>query len=85
MSILRSLFFSLLPLCLVFAAPVAAEAHCPQHCRHIILGHNRWGYVALVQGSWGLGGIADAPWVGGSVFGVSSYGPYPYGLYPWSK
>ena len=64
------------------AASTAAQAHCFGRCRHFGWPHNQWGYVGLIQGGWGLGGVADAPWVGGSVFAVTSYGPYPYGLYP---
>lgn len=63
------------------ATSSAAEAHCARNCRHNLWPHNQWGNVGLVRGGWGLGGIADAPWVGGSIVGVTSYGPYPYGLY----
>jgi hypothetical protein len=28
--------------------------------------------------TWGLGGPADAPWVGGAIVGVTPYGPNPY-------
>lgn len=67
-----------------FATWDSAKAHCVKNCRHNIWSNNQWGYVGLVRSGWGLGGVADAPWVGGSIVGVTSYGPYPYGLYPWS-
>jgi hypothetical protein len=61
-----------------------ADAHCYRSCRHNPWRHNQWGYIGLMQGGWGLGGIADAPWVGGSVFAVTSYGPPPYGIFPFN-
>lgn len=85
---LRVILLSALAICAVLAAPCGAQAHrlrgaWHQAWPHNRWGHNRWGYVGLARGAWGLGGIADAPWVGGSIIGVTSYGPYPYGLYPW--
>jgi len=65
------------------AALSTAEAQCVGKCRHNGWPHDQWGYVGLIQGGWGLGGVADAPWVGGSIFGLTSYGPHPYGLQPW--
>jgi hypothetical protein len=62
------------------AASGTAEAACFRYCRQGPWFHNQWGYGRLVRG-WGLGGIADAPWVGGSTFGVMPYGPHPYGPY----
>jgi len=59
-----------------------AEAHCFRYCRHYSVVRTPWGYGGLVQGGWGLGGPANAPWVGGSIFGVTAYGPYPYGPFP---
>jgi hypothetical protein len=67
------------------AALSTAEARCVRHCRHNVWPHNQWGYVGLIQGGWGLGGVADAPWVGGSIIGIGSYGPYPYGFYPFLR
>ncbi len=62
-----------------------AEAHRVRHCRVTKWPHNQWGYVGLMRGGSGLGGVADAPWVGGSIIGLSSYGPYPYGYYPFLR
>ena len=78
----RLLLLSMLLSGIGLAPPVAAEAHCLYHCRPHGWILNRWGYAGLVQGGWGVGGSADAPWVGGSIIGVESYGPGPYGLYP---
>jgi hypothetical protein len=66
----------------ILATSTAAEAHCWRSCRNFPLVRTPWGYGGLVQGGWGLGGPANAPWVGGSVFGVTAYGPYPYGPFP---
>jgi hypothetical protein len=79
----RVIVLSTLVICAVLIAPGEVQAHRLARGWHHAWSHNRWGYVGLIQGGWGLGGIADAPWVGGSIFGVSSYGRYPYGLYPW--
>lgn len=79
----RIIFLCILAICAVLATPGAVQAHRLGRGWHHAWPHNQWGYVGLIQGGWGLGGIADARWVGGSIFGVSSYGPYPYGLYPW--
>jgi hypothetical protein len=78
---IQILLAGMLVICAALAAPTATQAHCFGKCRHYWR-HNQWGYVGMIRGSWGRGGIADAPWVGGSIFGVSSYGPYLYGLYP---
>jgi hypothetical protein len=64
----------------MLAASGSAEAGCVRYCRQGPWFQNQWGYGRLVRG-WGLGGIADAPWVGGSTFGVMPYGPHPYGPY----
>ena len=66
----------------ILAASTTAEAHCWRSCRNYSLVRTPWGYGGLVQGGWGLGGPANAPWVGGSIFGVTAYGPYPYGPFP---
>ena len=75
--------FVAIVMCTAFAASTPAQARCFSHCRQGGWPHNQWGYVGLVQGGWGLGGVADRPWVGGSIIAVSSYGPYPYSLYPF--
>lgn len=80
----RIILLSTLAICTVLTATCEVQAHRLRSSWHHAWPHNRWGYVGLARGAWGLGGIADAPWVGGSIVGVSSYGPYPYGLYPWS-
>jgi len=57
-----------------------AQAHClVRSCRYFFVPtvRNQWGYGGLVQ-TWGLGGPADAPWVGGAIVGVTPYGPNPY-------
>jgi hypothetical protein len=64
----------------VLAPAGTAEAGCFRSCRQAPWLQNQWGYGRYVRG-WGLGGIADAPWVGGSTFGVMPYGPHPYGPY----
>jgi hypothetical protein len=60
------------------APTTTAFAQCSQNCRPHPWLQGHWGYGAYVR-TWGLGGPADAPWVGGSVTGVTPYGPYPYG------
>jgi hypothetical protein len=79
----RVILLSTLAICALLTAPSEVQAHRLGRGWHYGWPHNQWGYVGLIRGGWGLGGIADAPWVGGSIIGVSSYGPYPYGLYPW--
>ena len=65
------------------AALSPAEARCFRYCsyhpwaRNQFRVRNQWGYGGLVR-TWGLGGPADAPWVGGAITGVTPYGPYPY-------
>jgi hypothetical protein len=54
-----------------------AEARCARYCRHNLWVRNEWGYGGMVR-TWGLGGVADAPWVGGALTGVTPYGRYPY-------
>ena len=55
----------------------AADAGCFGDCRYRPLVRNQWGYGGLVR-TWGLGGPADAPWVGGAITGATPYGRYPY-------
>ena len=56
----------------------AAQAQCARNCRHAYPSlRNQFGYGGLVQ-TWGLGGVANAPWTGGSITGVMPYAPYPY-------
>ena len=55
----------------------AADAHCVRNCRPGPWLPNQWGHGGWVR-TWGLGGIADAPWVGGATTGVMPYGPQPY-------
>ena len=56
----------------------SAQAHCASHCRgHAHWLRNQWGYGGWVR-TYGLGGVADLPWVGGATTGVTPYGPYPY-------
>jgi hypothetical protein len=62
---------------IALAALSPAEAHCYRGCRYHPWVRNQWGYGGLVR-TWGLGGIADAPWVGGAITGVTPYAPYPY-------
>jgi hypothetical protein len=66
------------------AAVSAADARCFRDCRYQPWVRNQWGYGGQVR-TWGLGGPADAPWVGGAITGVTPYAPYPYdhvrGLY----
>ncbi len=69
------------------ATSSAADARRVGVWAHRHWGYNFWGYGGLTRGSWGLGGPADARWVGGSLVAVTPYGPYPYGpfvhgLYP---
>jgi hypothetical protein len=59
------------------ALMTVADAHCFRDCRYRPWVHNHWGYGGLVR-TWGLGGPADAPWVGGAITGVTPYAPYPY-------
>jgi hypothetical protein len=66
-----------------------AEARCFRDCGYHAWGQpwghpwgrptvrNHWGYGGLVR-TWGLGGPADAPWVGGAITGVTPYARYPY-------
>jgi hypothetical protein len=54
-----------------------AQARCGRYCRHNLWVRNEWGYGGVVR-TWGLGGTADAPWVGGALTGVTPYGRYPY-------
>jgi hypothetical protein len=75
---LRFVLISIVALATVAAAGLsAADARCFRDCRHHPWVRNQWGYGGLVQ-TWGLGGPADAPWVGGGIAGVTPYGPYPY-------
>jgi hypothetical protein len=55
----------------------AADARCLRDCRSYPLVRNQWGYGGLVR-TWGLGGPANAPWVGGGITGVTPYARYPY-------
>jgi hypothetical protein len=55
----------------------AANARCLRDCRAYPSVRNQWGYGGLVR-TWGLGGPADAPWVGGAITGATPYGRYPY-------
>jgi hypothetical protein len=55
----------------------AADARCFRNCRYHPWVRSYWGYGGLVR-TWGLGGPADAPWVGGAITGVTPYAPYPY-------
>jgi hypothetical protein len=77
------MLLSALAVCAVLATPCDVQAHRLRNGWHHAGYYNEWGYVGPARGAWGLGGVADAPWTGGSIIGVSSYGPYPYGLYPW--
>ena len=52
------------------------DARCLRDCRNPPV-RNQWGYGGLVR-TWGLGGPADIPWVGGAITGVTPYAPYPY-------
>jgi hypothetical protein len=64
----------------IVTAMSTAQAHClARGCRYFFVPtvRNHWGYGGLVQ-TWGLGGPADAPWVGGAIVGVTPYGPTPY-------
>jgi hypothetical protein len=75
---LRFVLISIVAIAAVTTAGMcAADAHCYRNCRYHATVRNQWGYGGLVQ-TWGLGGPADAPWVGGSVTGVTPYGRYPY-------
>ncbi len=55
----------------------AADARCFRDCRSHPWVRNQWSYGGLVQ-TWGLGGPANAPWVGGAITGVTPYARYPY-------
>jgi hypothetical protein len=61
------------------AAMSTAQAQCIRHCRYFFhpTVRNQWGYGGMVQ-TWGLGGVANAPWNGGAIVGVTPYAPYPY-------
>jgi hypothetical protein len=64
----------------IVTAMSTAQAHClTRDCRYFFVPtvRNQWGHGGLVQ-TWGLGGPADAPWVGGAIVGVTPYGPNPY-------
>jgi len=63
------------------AASTTADARWVRGGGHSHRIHTPWGDAGLIRGGWGLGGIADRPWVGGSIIAVTPYGPYPYGPY----
>jgi hypothetical protein len=83
-SLLIALLAAIAVVATTLAASSTADARCLRGCRHAPWPYNQWGYVGPIRSGSGLGGSADAPWVGGSITAVTSYGPRPYGLYPFS-
>ena len=59
-----------------------ADAHRARVWPRLHWDHNFYGRGGISHGGWGLGGPADAPFVGGSLIAVRPWGPYPYGPYP---